>query len=62
MNLIRRIKEIIIEELLSIAGGVELYKNPKSIKRMGKVRAISDKYGNLYVIDAYSAIHGEIIL
>jgi hypothetical protein len=49
------------EEFLGRYDGVELYKNPRSIKRMGKVRAVSDIYGDLYVTDAYSTLHGDIV-
>ena len=41
---------------------VEIYKNPKSIKRMKSyLRAISDKLGDLYVAnDAHNIIHSEM--
>jgi|AntAceMinimDraft_16_1070373.scaffolds.fasta_scaffold36280_4 hypothetical protein len=41
----------------------EVFKNPRSIKRMGEsLRAISDKEGNLYVVDDNGEwlIHGRI--
>lgn len=41
---------------------IEIYKNPKSIKRMGEWnRAISDREGNLYVADDPNTIHDEMI-
>ena len=40
---------------------VEVYKNPKSIKRMGSYnRAISDSEGNLYVADDHNILHSEL--
>jgi len=48
------LNNILNEELLGTIKGYEVYKNPKSIKRMdGKMRAISDKNGDLYVVDDY---------
>jgi len=48
------LEEFIKEEFIGGLTGTdwELYKNPKSVKRMtGKGRAISDKHGDLYYID-----------
>ncbi|HRW21393.1 MAG TPA: hypothetical protein P5509_05425 [Bacteroidales bacterium] len=42
---------------------VEIYKNPKTVKRMApNCRAISDAEGNLYVMDIYGVlIHADLI-
>jgi len=47
-----KLKELLNEELFGTLYGVEVYKNPKSIKRMSaELRAVSLPTGDLFVID-----------
>jgi len=57
-----KLKKLIKEELLGNLGSIEVYKNPKSIKRMAPaLRGLSDPQGNLYVMDdQYFAIHMDL--
>ena len=42
---------------------IEIYKNPPSIKRMTPYsRAVSDRFGNLYIADGYEVIHVDLLL
>lgn len=54
--------DLLKEELVGEFDGIEVYKNPKSIKRMeSDIRAISDPKGNLYVMnDAWRKIHSNL--
>ena len=59
--MIPKLKDLINEELFGEFGGYEVYKNPKSIKRMSKdLRGISLPNGDLYVVDTYNIIHVDI--
>lgn len=58
-----KLKDLLNEELIgSIKNKYEVYKNPKSIKRMEKnSRAISFPNGDLYVVDdSWNLIHSNI--
>ena len=59
-------ESILFEEFLGTIEPYEntvgIYKNPPSIKRMGKfIRAITDIDGNFYVSDHYDCTHDDII-
>ncbi len=61
--------KVVNEEFIGIFQGlwnkekdIEVYMNPKTIKRMGKWnRAISDDKGNLFIVDTSQVTHSEII-
>ena len=63
------VSEFINEEYLGTFIGlwnddqeIEVYMNPKTIKRMGEWnRAISDDKGNLFIVDTSQVTHSEII-
>jgi len=59
-------ESILFEEFLGTIEPYEntvgIYKNPPSIKRMGKfIRAITDIDGNFYVSDHYDCTHDSLI-
>ena len=63
-----KIKDILNEELLGTidyslsADALEIYKNPRSIKRMDDdIKAISSEDGDLFVVNGRDIVHDEII-
>ena len=61
------VRESLNEELLGTIKSPwnalgDLYKNPPTIRRMGQwVRAITNKNGDLYIVDSPDIIHNDII-
>ena len=60
--MIPKLQHILMEELFGVIGGaIEIYKNPKSIKRMDRdLRAVSLPTGDLFVADTRKIIHVDI--
>lgn len=68
MNIVRRsiiLNEVLLGQITAAWGkklSTNIYKNPPTIRRLDPwVRAISDKYGNLYIVEEPVAIHVDIL-
>ena len=57
-----KLKDLLKEDMIGKIKGNEVYKNPKSIKRMEKdMRGMSDPQGNLYVVNnSFNFVHDDI--